>query len=197
MRGAVSDEAVQAKTGQPLAHWFAVLDSFGAKERGHRDSARHLQDDHGVPPWYAQNITVSYERAHGLRVVNQGSDGKFQVAVSRVIQADVGRVVQALVEREERRAWLAAVPTQHREGLEDAFAQEGAVTFVDERYARARFRMDGGTVELRISQEASGKSTVVFQHLGLTGPDAVEQQRTAWRTVGDSLRKHLQETSRT
>ena len=46
------------KTGHGLDHWFAVLDRFGAVEKGHTASARHLYEDHGVDGWYAQGITV-------------------------------------------------------------------------------------------------------------------------------------------
>ena len=64
-RGSVTDEKAREKTGHGLDHWFAVLDRFGGVEKGHSASARHLHDDHGVPGWYAQGITVAYERARG------------------------------------------------------------------------------------------------------------------------------------
>ena len=70
-KGSVSDATSRAKTGHGLDHWFAVLDAFGAVERGHTAAARHLYETHGVPGWYAQGITVAYERARGVRAVNQ------------------------------------------------------------------------------------------------------------------------------
>ncbi|HEX7779978.1 MAG TPA: hypothetical protein VF424_12085 [Vicinamibacterales bacterium] len=65
----------RAKTGRGLDHWFEVLDRFGAVEKGHTAAARHLYDAHGVDGWYAQGITVAYERARGVRGVNQRRDG--------------------------------------------------------------------------------------------------------------------------
>ena len=67
--GAVSDAKAIEKTGHGLAHWYGVLDAFDAAKKGHTMAARHLREDHKVPPWYSQGITVAYERARGLRAV--------------------------------------------------------------------------------------------------------------------------------
>ena len=72
-RGSVTDEKARQKTGHGLDHWFAVLDRFGGVEKGHSASASHLYDDHGVPGWYAQGITVAYERARGAPHGRAGS----------------------------------------------------------------------------------------------------------------------------
>src|SRR5262245_14608272 len=92
----MSDASVVARTGHDLDHWFAVLDGFDAARRGHTASARHLNEDHGVPGWHAQGITVAYERARGLRAVNQRMDGRFEVGVSKVVAAPMERVAQLL-----------------------------------------------------------------------------------------------------
>ena len=74
-RGSVTDAKSREKTGHGLDHWFALLDRFGGVEKGHSALARHLYDDHGVPGWYSQGITVAYERARGARLLNQRMSG--------------------------------------------------------------------------------------------------------------------------
>ena len=62
--GGMTEASARRATGHGLDHWFAVLDAFspgGAK--GHTAAARHVADDHGVPGWHAQGITVAWERA--------------------------------------------------------------------------------------------------------------------------------------
>ncbi len=86
-KSVMSDAAFLKKTGYGPDHWFAVLDRFGAVEKGHTASARHLYKDHGVDGWYAQGITVSYERERGVRAVNQRYDGAFEVSVSKTVVA--------------------------------------------------------------------------------------------------------------
>ena len=63
----ISDTAVRAKTGKGWEEWFAILDEWDAKEKGHTASAKHLRDELGVSPWWAQAVTVRYEYARGLR----------------------------------------------------------------------------------------------------------------------------------
>ena len=70
-KGGMSDAKYVERTGHGLDHWFSVLDQFGAVEKGHTAAARHLYETHGVDGWYAQGITVAYERARGVRGVNQ------------------------------------------------------------------------------------------------------------------------------
>jgi hypothetical protein len=56
----VTDEQVVEKTGKPLAHWRAVLDAFGAAGKKSNDVVAHLQEDHGVPRYWARTLTTWY-----------------------------------------------------------------------------------------------------------------------------------------
>ena len=76
-----------------------MLDRFGAVEKGHTAAARHLHEAHHVDGWYAQGITVAYERARGVRAVNQRRDGEYEVSVSKVVAADTTDVIKAFTER--------------------------------------------------------------------------------------------------
>ena len=82
-----SEPRLVARTGHGWEHWLSLLDRFGAREKGHTASARHLAEDHGVDGWYAQQITVEYERARGLRAANQRMSGSYEVSVSKVLPA--------------------------------------------------------------------------------------------------------------
>src|SRR5687768_15705436 len=88
-KGGISEESVLKKTGHGLDHWFGVLDTFGGAAQGHTAMAAHLYKEHGIPGWHSQGITVAYERARGLREVNQACTGKFQVTVSKTVPATV------------------------------------------------------------------------------------------------------------
>src|SRR5688572_16350569 len=106
-KGAISDASVLKKTGHDLAHWFGVLDRFGAIEKGHTAAARHLYDTHSVDGWYAQGITVSYERERGVRGVNQRSDGAWEVSVSKTITASTAQLVKAFTDARKRGDWIS------------------------------------------------------------------------------------------
>src|SRR3712207_3275274 len=63
----MSDDAVRRATGRGWDEWFAVLDAWDAAEHEHKAIATWLGSEHGVPGWWAQGITVEYEKARGLR----------------------------------------------------------------------------------------------------------------------------------
>jgi hypothetical protein len=62
-----SDEAIRKGTGKSQAEWNAILDEFGAKERGHAKTAAHLRDHYKVRPWWAQALTARYEWDRGIK----------------------------------------------------------------------------------------------------------------------------------
>jgi hypothetical protein len=191
-RGQVSDDSARKKTGHGLDHWFAVLDAFGAAAKGHTAAAAHLYDAHGVPGWYAQGITVAYERVHGLREMNQACNGGFQVSVTKTVPAPVAEVVAALQSAKRRQAWLAAADPELARALESAFTgpKPKEVKSKGSDFARLRFRWGATTVEIRITGKATGAS-VAADNMGLSDAGQVEERRTQWRTALASLHQHL------
>jgi hypothetical protein len=194
-RGGPSEDNIVKTTGHGFDHWFAVLDRFGAGAKGHTASARHLYDAHGVPGWHAQGITVAYERARGLRAVNQACTGGFQVSISRVVPASAAEVVSVLARPEKRAAWLKLAEPTLRDAMEAAFKgpKPRQVKVKDDNNAHLRYPWgDGTTVELRITgKPASGKSSVSVGNMDLPSPEAVEVRRALWAQALDGLRAHL------
>lgn len=63
----ISDEAVQEATGKSWQQWFVLLDGWGARRKGHSESARHLRQTYKTGSWWAQAVTIRYEYERGLR----------------------------------------------------------------------------------------------------------------------------------
>lgn len=179
---AIADAKVVKATGRGLDHWFAVLDAFGAPAKGHTASAAHLLKDHGVRGWWAQMVTVLYERARGRRVANQSCAGDFQVGVSKGINASMGEVVSAL----EDGRWLEGVDPE----LAKAFPKPATVVVRDAKLAKLRYRWGKSTVQISITARKGG-CTVVADNMKLAGPDQVERRRTQWRGALAALRAAL------
>jgi len=193
-KSGMSEAAIVKKTGKGLDHWFPVLDAFGATEKGHKASARHLNAAHGVPGWHAQGITVAYERRHGLRALNQSCVGSFQVSVSKAVPAPVTEVADLIGSAPRRAAWLADVDPELARALEAAFkgGTPRSVSVRDATYARLRYPWDGKAVELRITGKKGGGSTVVADNTSLPDVSLVEDRRSRWRAALEALRSHLQ-----
>ena len=192
-RAGLSEQAVLKKTGHGLAHWFGVLDTFGAKERGHTASARHLHEDHGVPGWHCQMITVAYERERGLRELNQSCAGDFQVSVSRTLPASVARVARALSDPRRRAEWLRDADPGLRRAFLAAFEGPKATSLKqrDANNARLRYRWDGTFVDIYVTGKPNGRTVVAASNNKLAGAGQVEERRRLWKTALDALKAHL------
>ncbi len=193
VKGAVSDAKCRDKTGHNLAHWFDVLDRFGAVQKGHAAAARHLRDAHGIDSWYSQGITVAYERTRGLRAPNQRRDGEYEFSASKVVAADTKTVMAALVEKRRRARWVDGVDPDLIGALSAALGAAGSKGFIVKADGQARYRYtwDGTTVEVYVTPKPGGKSSIVVQHIKLPSPDVVEERRTQWRTTLTALAAYL------
>jgi uncharacterized protein YndB with AHSA1/START domain len=174
----VSDDAIRRRTGEGWEHWFGVLDEWGATERPHREIARWLVDEQGVDGWGSQAITVSYERARGLRAVGENADG-FVVNASRTVAVPVERLYDAFMDARLRPRWLP----------DDQLGERTAT-----RPRSARFDWGDGATRVNAGFEAKGeaKSVVALAHERL--PDAAEAERfkAHWRSALDALKDALE-----
>lgn len=193
-RGSVSDATALEKTGHGLAHWFDVLDRFGAVGKGHTAAARHLHDAHQVAGWYAQGITVAYERARGVRALNQRGDGAYEVSVSKVVSGSARDVIAAF-SANDRRRWMKGVDSQLATALAvalDGPASKGFVLRPDGQ-GRFRYRWDGTTVQFYLLPKKGDKVSVVVTNTALTRAALVDERRTQWRTTLNALAARLAE----
>jgi hypothetical protein len=188
-RGAVSDEKSLEKTGYDLDHWFEVLDKFGAVEKGHTAAARLLYDVHKVPGWYAQGITVAYERVRGVRGVNQRCDGDYEVSASKVVSASVTDVVKALTAPRLRKRWASGLDAPLVTALAAALdhkASKGIIVRPD-GLGRYRYKWGNTTVQLYLQPKPGGKVSVVATNGKLADAAMVEARRAQWREMLNAL----------
>jgi hypothetical protein len=190
-KGAVSEPRVRERTGHDLAHWFAVLDGFGAATKGHTAAARHLRQSHGIDSWYSQGITVAYERARGLRSVNQRRAGHFEFSASKVVRADSRTVIAAFTGKRRRARWLADADPDLARTLSAALDGAGGFTFRTNGEARCRYKWNDAAVELHVAPKAADASSVVVQNVGLPSAAAVEERRAKWRAALAALAAYL------
>ena len=173
----VSDDKMLAATGKRHEEWFAILDRWGAKERTHTQIARHVIEDLGVDGWWGQGITVSYERARGMRAVGQMKDG-WTINASKTVGVAVGTLFDNVVEERLRKAWLPDADL----GLRTATKPKSA-----------RYDWEDGTTRVIVSFEAKGprKATVFVSHERLPDADTAEAMKAYWRAALVELKNVL------
>ena len=190
--GGISEAKIRQKTGHGFDHWFDVLDRFEAVKRGHTAAARHLYEAHGVDGWYAQGITVAYERARGVRAVNQRCDGVYEVSVSKVVAGGAIAVITALTDPERRRRLKVSDDrlTRMLGAALEASTSKGFVVRPDGQ-GRFRYKWDETTVQFHLVPRAGNKVSVVVTNMKLASAKMVEQRRAQWREMLNSLQAIL------
>ena len=173
-----SDDRVHEATGRRRDAWFSILDRWGAKDRRHGEIAAFLVEEHDVPGWWAQAITMWYERTRGMRLKHQQADG-FTIYASKTIAASVDVVFEAFVTARSRRRWLT----------------DGTLSLRTSQAGRtARFDWGDGATRVSVSFDAKGpaKTTVAVAHERLPDPDEAETAKAAWRERLSGLKSLLE-----
>ncbi len=69
------DELIKEKTGCTWERWVYALDRRGAGKMSHGEIAELVRTKYKVDGWWAQSVTVGYERIKGRRARGQRLDG--------------------------------------------------------------------------------------------------------------------------
>jgi hypothetical protein len=162
------DATLRQKTGKGWREWFRLLDAWGAKERKHGEIVSHLLDEYGVPGWWAQAITVGYERSRGLRAKHQTLAGLFQVSVSKTFPIGVGKLYTAFTDVSQRNKWVEQGMLRVR-------------TTQKNKTARFEFRDGKSRAVAFFDRKDRNKTTVTVQHEKLADATAVEEMRAFWK----------------
>jgi len=64
---AIKDEIVREATGKSWEEWFQVLDNWGAHDKRHAESTKHLLEHYRLSSWWAHAVAFRYEWERGLR----------------------------------------------------------------------------------------------------------------------------------
>jgi uncharacterized protein YndB with AHSA1/START domain len=174
----VANERVVEATGQGWDAWLRVLDEWGAATRTHTEIARWLREEHGVPGWYSQSITLGYERARGLRAPGERPDG-FVAGASRTVRVPVEHLFEAWEDETERERWLPGADLRVR----TATAPKSA-----------RYDWEEGTTRVIVGFEAmdDAKSRVALSHERLPDADTAEEMKAYWRERLTALKARLE-----
>jgi hypothetical protein len=169
--GLTSDETLVQRTGRGWNEWIAILDDWGAVERPHGEIATYLGEAHGLPGWWAQQVTVGYERARGLRDVGQRRGGGYEVNVTKTVNVPVERLYEAFLALDLPLSVRTAQPNRS-----------------------ARFDWEDGTTRVIVGFEAKGeaKSTVAVQHERLPDAETAERTKQEWRERLAALKADLE-----
>ena len=168
----MSDATVEAKTGKDWAGWFRALDKAGARRLEHKAIAAILSERHRVPGWWAQMLTVEYERTRGLRAPYETATG-YSVTVSKTIGTSLAELYEMAASPAKRRAWFPR----------GVFAPSSQTR---NKYVRGAWNKTA-RLEIGFYAKGPGKAQIALGVNRLAKAADVEAQRALWKRALDKL----------
>jgi hypothetical protein len=170
----MTDAGIKAKTGKGWDQWYAALDKAGAAKLDHKAITALLDEKFKPGPWWGQMIAVSYERARGIRAMNQKCDGEFSVSVSKTVPVDLSVLYGATADDKQRTKWFP-------KGAFKASSQ------TKDKYFRGSWGKNGARLEINFYAKGEGKAQINVQVNKLDGGEAVEVERAMWKKAVEKL----------
>jgi len=172
----MKDDAVLKRTGRDWKGWVRVLDRAGASSKPHGEIAKLLYDQHEIDGWWAQMVTVGYERIRGLRDKGQRRGGGYEVSKSKTLPVSMDKLWAAF-EARQRRRWLGDVELTVKK------ATPG-------KSLRVKWT-DGTPIEFYFVKKGPEKSQVALQHREQPTKAQAEELRVYWGERLEALAEEL------
>lgn len=169
----MSDAKIAEKTGRSWTEWVRALDAEGAAARPHREIAALVHRKYGIGEWWAQSVTVGYERMKRLRVRGQRLGGTFEATKSRTFNVPVTALFKAWTDDAMRRGWLNGVQARVR-------------TATAPKSIRLQWP-DGTIIAVGFTKKGDAKSAVALSHPKLPDKAAVDKAKMFWSERLDAL----------
>lgn len=174
-------EVIVASTGHEWDDWVALIDAGPGREAGHTAIATWLRDDHDVDSWWAQAVTVGFERITGLRLPGQMPDGTFTVSRTRILPVDAADLRDLLLDDAARAELVPGFDLTLRSKPES-------------KSPRFSFAQDGeslGAVSFSFDSAPKDRMKVTVTHEKLDSVDLGEHWKAFWSEWFDGVEEAL------
>jgi hypothetical protein len=173
----MSDAVVKEKTGCQWDRWVKALDHYGAAELPHREIVDLVQKKYKVGDWWAQMVTVGYERIKGLRARGQRRDGSYEATKSRTFNVPVATLHNAFADATIRRRWFDEPGLKVRTSTPPKSIRLGLA--------------DGSIVAVGFTSKGDARSMVALSHEKLRSKEEAERLKQDWGARLDALAEVL------
>ena len=170
----MSDAAISRSTGRTWREWTTWLDRKNASQLAHPDIVRLVTGGGGdFSGWWAQSITVGYERIKGLREIGQQRSGTYNVNKSKTVGVPIERLYRYVAQTRYRNRWLPNV---------DWIAGKS----VKNKSLRISWQ-DGSALDFSFREKSEHKSVVTLQHRKIKSKARAAELKKFWTERLDAL----------
>lgn len=160
-----SNETILVATGRDWNEWCRLIDDGPGRNAEHGALVAYVIEEHGVEGWWAQSVTVGYERITGNRLPHQMADGTFTAGKTRTIDVDGDALREMLFDDEARADLFPGITTEMR----------------SKPMAKVpRIAIGPGVAQISIAPKPGGRATVIIAHERLPEAADVELWKAYW-----------------
>jgi hypothetical protein len=173
----MADATIKANTGRTWEQWVSTLDRSNAATMPHGKIAALVASDDNVDGWWAQSVTVGYERIKGLRAIGQRRDGTYEANKSKTFNVPIETLFDAWANARVRKRWL-----------------DRGVGKVRTATAPKSMRLDGedgSIVVVLFTAKGRSKSVVAIQHTKVRDRETAQRLKEYWSEHLDTLAEVL------
>ena len=160
-----TDDVIRERTGRGWDQWRDVIDAWPGHADGHTAVARWLREEQDVDGWWAQAVTIGWERITGRRLPGQMADGTFTANRSATITTDPEALREMLLDGDDRDVLLAGLEPELR-------SRPSSKTL--------RIGLRSGVAEISIAPRDDDRVTITVAHTKLSSPDEVAHWKGFW-----------------
>lgn len=161
---------VKKSTGKEWDEWFSLLKVEEAEKLPHSEIAALLNSKHNVPGWWAQTITVEFERLIGRRKVGQAGDGTFQTTTTKTMKGDLDQVFNI---------WLNQARKTDR--FNNQLIEEGPIISKSEKWRYWRVILKNGLrIVASVGYKTADKSILSLTTGKLPDQDSIKDWKNYW-----------------
>ena len=172
-----SDAVLKQKTGCAWERWVKALDRAKAYTWPHGEIVKYVHEKYKIPGWWAQMVTVGYERIKGRRAIGQRQDGTFEASKSKTFAVPLERLYGAFHDGRTRVRWLPGVDLTVRAATRDKSMR---ITWPDRT-----------SVEVWFTARGAEKSNVALAHGKLPDRDSSVRTKQFWAERFEALEELL------
>lgn len=175
-----SDVTLKQNTGCTWERWVKALDHAKAHTWPHGEIAKYVREKYKIDGWWAQTVTVGYERIKGLRAIGQRRGGAFEASKSKTFAVPLDRLYRAFRDARMRARWLPDTKLTVRSATPEKYMR---ITWPDQTSVAVGFLSKG-----------AGKSQVAIQHEKLPDQGAATRSKQYWAERLDLLGQVLEKS---
>jgi hypothetical protein len=181
-RKIITDKLVVEKTGNPLEHWYKLIDKKGGREKSPVELYKVVSGIPALEPlgeWNRNLLATSYAWSRGIRERGERADG-FEISVSKTVNVPVQVLYDAWLNDARRAKWLGREKITIRKSTENKSAR---ITWSD----------NATSLSVDFYSKGADKSQVVVQHQKIKAGTEAARLKEFWTEKLDSLKRLTEE----